>query len=244
MIVCRGLVKSYRGIRAVDSVTLEIGSGICALLGANGAGKSTLLKLLTGLVSPDSGEIRIAGVDIASRSADSTEARKRIGVLPEDLGLFDDLSIYEHLSLTGPIYGLSMQETHRRAEILLRLLALDHAFRTPLRECSFGMRKKTALAMALLHDPQVLFLDEPFEGIDPSASKVIASTLATLAGRGKTILLTSHILPLVETLATRTLILQQGSVAWDSTGPAPAGSLAKVYFGIVGEPDVEALPWL
>jgi ABC-2 type transport system ATP-binding protein len=243
MIMCRGLVKSYRGIRAVDSVTLEIRPGICALLGANGAGKSTLLKLLTGLVSPDIGEIRIAGVDIASRSTDSTEVRKLIGVLPEDLGLFDDLSIYEHLNLTGPIYGLSMQETDRRAEILLRLLALDHAPRTPLRECSFGMRKKTALAMALLHDPQVLFLDEPFEGIDPSASKVIASTLSTLAGRGKTILLTSHILPLVESLASRTLILHQGSVAWDFTGSTPAGSLAKVYFGIVGEPHVEALPW-
>src|SRR5277367_3408059 len=174
MIVCHDLTKSYRGLTAVRAISLEISPGICGLLGANGAGKSTLLKLLTGLVIPDSGSAEIGGINIASRSV---EVRKFIGVLPEDLGLFDDLTIREHLQLTGPIYGLSRAETDSRAEALLRLLHLDQVSGKMLRECSFGMRKKTALAMALLHNPRVLFLDEPFEGIDPSSSRAIEATL-------------------------------------------------------------------
>jgi ABC-2 type transport system ATP-binding protein len=112
MIVCRDLTKSYRGVTAVHAVSLDISPGICGLLGANGAGKSTLLKLLTGLAIPDSGSAEIAGINTASRSV---EICKLIGVLPEDLGLFDDLTIREHLQLTGPIYGLSSAETDNRA---------------------------------------------------------------------------------------------------------------------------------
>jgi ABC-2 type transport system ATP-binding protein len=241
MIVCRDLTKSSRGVTAVHAVSLDISPGICGLLGANGAGKSTLLKLLTGLAIPDSGSAEIAGINTASRSV---EICKLIGVLPEDLGLFDDLTIREHLQLTGPIYGLSSAETDNRAEMLLRMLRLGQVSGTMLRECSFGMRKKTALAMALLHSPRVLFLDEPFEGIDPSSSRVIEATLTSFAERGGTILLTSHILSLIQRLASRILIMQHGAVVWDSRQTPLSGSLEDAYFDLVGQPQLEELPWL
>jgi ABC-2 type transport system ATP-binding protein len=241
MIVCNDLSKSYRGAKALNSITLEIGPGICALLGSNGAGKSTLLKLLTGLTIPDSGQILLQGINIASRPMD---VRKLIGVLPEDLGLFDDLNIEEHLELVGPIYGLTRDETRVRAESLLRLLNVYTTRKTSLRECSYGMRKKTALALALLHKPRVVFLDEPFEGIDPLSSKVIEQVLSSLAKRGATILFTSHILPLVERIASRVLILRQGSVAWDSSEGLAPGTLDALYFSVVGQPSVEEVSWL
>jgi ABC-2 type transport system ATP-binding protein len=171
MIHCRNVTKRFGEFVAVDDVSLDLPSGICALLGPNGAGKSTLLKILAGLLPPDAGELRIPG-------------KREMGVLPEDLGLFDALTIEEHLELCGPIYGLSRTETRERTGALLRILGLENGRYTYLDQCSHGMRKKTALAMALLHNPRVLLLDEPFEGIDPVSSVTIRDLLIAVAGRG------------------------------------------------------------
>ena len=166
-----------------------------------------------------------------------------LGVLPEGLGLFESLTIIENLMAIGPIYGLTKSETAARAADLLGLLDLTQGRHTVARNCSFGMRKKTALAMALLHKPKVLLLDEPFEGIDPASSAVIEILLGQLSRDG-TILLTSHILSVVQKLATRVVILHQGRVKSDFNPSTTDEGVEEVYFSIVGEPQPEVLDWL
>jgi ABC-2 type transport system ATP-binding protein len=241
MIECRGVTRKFGDFVAVDDISFEVSPGIVALLGPNGAGKSTLLKILTGLLPPSSGEVSIRGMSVAENSL---AIRRIIGVVPEDLGLFDSLSIQEHLELCGPVYGLSLRETRERAEPLLRTLGLTSGRKTFLGQCSHGMRKKTALAMALLHNPQVLFLDEPFEGIDPVSSKVIRDLLTTLAGRGFTILLTSHILSIVKDLTANIMMIRSGRIVWRSETDPETRPLEEIYFDLVEAPPVEELPWL
>lgn len=241
MIECRNLVKKFRDIAAVDDVSLEVQPGICTLLGPNGAGKSTLLKILTGLIAPDSGSARICGIDVAGRPID---VRRIIGVLPEDLGLFDSLTIEEHLELCGPIYGIPAKETRERGEALMRMLKLDQARDTFLDQCSHGMRKKTALAMALIHNPRVVFLDEPFEGIDPVSARAMEEMLRTIAARGVTVFLTSHILSIVDRLADEIFMIRGGKIVWRSSTEAASRSIEEVYFELVETPPSEDLPWL
>lgn len=226
----------------MDSVSFELPAGsICAFLGPNGAGKSTTLKMLTGLLAPTAGEATVAGFDIQRQSL---QLKSAIGVLPEHLGLFDHLTVEEHLHMAGPIYGLNRQETARRSADLLRALALEHGRDTFADHCSHGMRKKTALALALLHNPKVLFLDEPFEGIDPVTSKTIRDLLQTLAQRGVTIFFTSHILSIVERLATHYILIRQGRVVWNSEAAALPSALEQMYFDLVESPRTEELEWL
>lgn len=242
MISCRNLTKHFDEFAAVDGVTFEVPAGtIFAFLGPNGAGKSTVVKMLTGLLKPSAGEASVAGFDVRKREIDF---RRAIGVLPENLGLFDALTVEEHLLLSGPIYGFGKAETRSRADQLLRALQLDDGRDTFANQCSYGMRKKTALAMALLHNPRVLFLDEPFEGIDPVMSKTIQDLLAALAQRGVTIFLTSHILSIVERLATRIAVIQHGKIVWNSLASELPQSLEEHYLGLVQVPIIEELPWL
>ncbi len=232
MISCSHLTRRFGEFTAVDDVSFEIPAGtICALLGPNGAGKSTLLKMLTGLLPPTSGEASVLD-------------RRLIGVLPENLGLFDDLTIEEHLELTGPIYGLSSLETRARAEQLFRALGLTEGRRTFLSQCSHGMRKKTSLAMALLPNPRVLFLDEPFEGIDPVTAETIRLLLMSIAGRGMTVLLSSHILSLVDRLAVQIMMIRAGRLVWNSSISELPRALEEHYFDLVETPQTEDIPWL
>lgn len=242
MISARNLSRAFGDHVAVDRVGFEVASGtICALLGPNGAGKSTTVKMLTGLLPPTSGDAVVAGIGVRS---DPLALKRSIGVLPEGLGLFDSLTVEEHLKMSGPIYGLTKQETRERTDQLLRVLALEHGRHTFADHCSHGMRKKTALALALLHNPRVLFLDEPFEGIDPVTAKTIEQLLVSLAARGVTVLLTSHILSVVERLASHIMLIRQGRIVWDSTRDARTGTLEDLYFDLVEAPKMEDLPWL
>ena len=241
MVYCREVTKSFGDLVAVNQVSFDISSGICALLGPNGAGKSTLLKVLTGLLAPDAGDVRIAGLDVARQHL---QVRRIIGVVPEDLGLFDSLTVQEHLELTGPIYGLNGTVTRQRAESLLQVLGLDDARDTFLDQCSHGMRKKTALAMALLHNPRVLFLDEPFEGIDPVSSKTIQELLKAITSRGITVFLTSHMLSIVDRLATEIMMIKDGRMVWSSSTQAVSRPLEEIYFELVEAAPLEDLDWL
>lgn len=242
MIACNGLTRRFGEFTAVENVTFEIATGsICALLGPNGAGKSTIVKMLTGLLPPTAGSANVAGLAV---SGQSNELKHAIGVVPENLGLFDALSVAEHLDLAGAVYGLSKSERRKRADDLLRTLVLTEGRDTFADQCSHGMRKKTALALALIHDPRVLFLDEPFEGIDPVTSRTIQNLIVSLAGRGVTILLTAHILPIVENLAQRILFLRQGQLVWDSERSGMPQSLEQHYFDLVEAPPSLDLPWL
>jgi ABC-2 type transport system ATP-binding protein len=242
MISCRDLTRRFGGFTAVDHLTLEVAGGtICAFLGPNGAGKSTTVKMLTGLLAPTSGEVLVCGLNVAQ---DPLAVKRRIGVLPEDLGLFDDLTVEEHLLLTGQIYGLSRDTTWARVEQLLSALSLAHGRDTFAGHCSHGMRKKTAFAMALLPNPEVLFLDEPFEAIDPVTSKTMRDLLVTAAGRGITVFLTSHILSVVERIANQFVMIRGGKMVWNSSSQDLPRSLEDLYFDLAEEPVTEDLDWL
>lgn len=243
MISVRGLTRRFGDFTAVDNLTFEIPSGsICAFMGPNGAGKSTTVNMLTGLLEPTSGEALVAGLPITSGGA---ELKRRIGVLPANLGLFDDLTVEEHLFLTGDVYGLDQATTRSRTAQLLRALDLEHGRRTFAGSCSSGMRKKTALAMAILYNPPVLFLDEPFEAIDPLTSRAISVLLTTLAQRGTTIFLTSHILSTIERLAHRFIVIRGGRIAWDAQAGELTRALEHEYFDVLeADPAPEEIEWL
>jgi ABC-2 type transport system ATP-binding protein len=242
MISCRNLTRRYGDFTAVDNLNLEVDAGaICVFLGPNGAGKSTTVKMLTGLLPPTSGSVKVCGLDAA---ANGRELKHRIGVLPEDLGLFDDLTVEEHLHLTGAVYGLDRQETSGRSDQLLHALSLEHGRHTFLASCSHGMRKKTSFAMALLPNPQVLFLDEPFEAVDPVTSRIMRDLLQSAARRGVTIFLTAHILSMAEEIATQIVMIRKGKIVWNSPAGELPQSLEAHYFELVESPVVEELEWL
>jgi ABC-2 type transport system ATP-binding protein len=242
MISCRNLNRKFGNKLAVDALTFEIDKGaICAFLGANGAGKSTTVKMLTGLLAPTSGVVEIGGIDVVKNPL---EIRRISGVLPEDLGLFDDLTVEEHLMLTGRVYGLDQHSARQRADELLRALNLGDGRNTFAGQCSHGMRKKTAFAMALLPNPEVLFLDEPFEAIDPVTAKLMRDLLVTLSRRGITIFLTSHILSVVERIATQFIIIRGGKCVWNSPASELPRSIEDLYFELAESANTESLEWL
>ncbi len=242
VISCCQLTRKFGAVAAVSSLSLEVAKGtICAFLGPNGAGKSTTVKMLSGLLAPTSGKATVCGFDVATQAL---EVKRRIGVLPENLGLFDDLTIDEHLLLTAQIYGLARQQSHARIEQLLRVLSLTDTRHTFASHASHGMRKKTAFAMALLPNPEVLLLDEPFEAIDPAASKIMRDLLVSAAGRGITVFLTSHILPAVERIAHQFVMIRGGKIVWNSPAAELPGSLEELYLELAEPPVSEQLEWL
>ncbi|MBV8732696.1 MAG: ABC transporter ATP-binding protein [Acidobacteriia bacterium] len=242
MISCRDLTRRFGDFVAVDRLTLEVPKGaVCAFLGPNGAGKSTTVKMLTGLLRPTSGTATVCGLDIAQNSA---ELKRHIGVLPENLGLFDDLTVQEHLELTAEIYGVAAALAHARIEQLLHTLSLQPGRHTFARNCSHGMRKKTAFAMALLPNPDVLFLDEPFEAIDPVTSRVMHELLVKAAARGITVFLTSHILATVERIATRFVIIRNGITVLNASAQELLRSIEDLYFELAEPAVTEDFDWL
>jgi len=241
MLHCQDVSKRFGEFVAVGNISFHLAGGICALLGPNGAGKSTLLKILTGLLAPDRGRVLIAGCDVAK---EPLRVKRMIGVLPEDLGLFDALTIEEHLELSGPVYGLTRTETRERSGALLRILGLEDGRYTYLDQCSHGMRKKTALAMALLHNPRVLLLDEPFEGIDPASSVTIRDLLLAVSGRGIAVFLTSHALAMIPQLATEVMLIRGGRIVFHSAAADLERPLEELYFDLIETPPQEDLPWL
>jgi ABC-2 type transport system ATP-binding protein len=242
MIECRGLTHDYGELRAVDQVSFDVPRGtICTLLGPNGAGKSTIMKMLAGLLPRSAGSAAVAGFD---PQKDPIAVKKISGILPEGLGLFDDLTVQEHLELSGAVYGLGGRDTRARAGQLLRLLDLENGRDTFARECSHGMRKKTALALALLHNPRVLFLDEPFEGVDPVTAESIRDLLAVAAQRGTTVFLTSHILSMVDRLAGQVLMLRKGRIVWSSALSEIRQPIEELYFEMIERRRTQDLEWL
>jgi ABC-2 type transport system ATP-binding protein len=233
-----GLTRTFGQFRAVDGVDLAVPAGsFYGFLGPNGAGKSTTIKCLTGLLTPTAGSMRILGVDPL---AEPVAVKRRIGVVPEDLALFDRLTARETLTFVADVHGIDpATATHRSAD-LLRLMALEDAANTLVTDYSHGMRKKLSLAAALLPAPRLLFLDEPFEGIDAVASRQIKELLVSFVARGGTIFLTSHILEIVERLSTHIGVIAKGKLV----AQAPIGelreasgrgqTLEELFIGLVG----------
>ncbi len=242
-----GLTRSFGKKLAVNGISLAVPPGsFFGFLGPNGAGKTTTLRMLTGLLPPSAGDAWVGGHSILS---EPVAVKRRIGVVPDDLALFERLSFWEHVTLIGRVFDLSRAETEARGEDLLRLLDLWEERGTYVVDASHGMRKKLALAIALIHTPQVLFLDEPFEGIDPIAGKHIRALLARLAEGGVTIFLTSHILEIVERLADQVAIIAKGEIALQASLEdlrRSGRTLEDAFIEAVGAPTDETpeLSWL
>ena len=234
----RGLTRDFGAFRAVNSVDLAVPSGsFYGFLGPNGAGKSTTIKCLTGLLRPTAGTMRILGMDPLD---DPVPVKRRIGVVPEDLALFDRLTADETLTFVAEVHGIDRATAKSRAADLLGLMDLQSAANTLVTDFSHGMRKKLSLATALLPAPRLLFLDEPFEGIDAVASRQIKELLLSFVGRGGTIFLTSHILEIVERLCTHIGVIAQGRLVAQApiselrAARGGGKSLEELFIGLVG----------
>ena len=240
------LSKIYAGKPVVDALSLRVERGTFhGFLGPNGAGKSTTIKILTGIVAPNSGSARILGYDMR-RSG--TAIKKRIGVVPEELFLFENLTAPEYLTFIGRMYSLPRKIAIARATELLSWMGLDEAGETLILEYSHGMRKKLALCAAIIHDPELLFLDEPFEGIDAVASRTIREVLEQLLARGATIFLSSHILEVVERLCSHLSIIDKGKLIWQGglTEFSGTNRLDEAFLQVVGKSNKspQQLSWL
>jgi len=210
-----GLRKSYGDLVALDGVSLRAGKGeIIGLLGPNGAGKTTTVSIIAGLVRPDAGEVRIAGRIL---SGDTDPAKREIGLVPQDLGLYDEMSARENLHLFGALYGLSGAPLKRAMDDALDLVGLRERAKDKVMDFSGGMKRRLNLAAALLHDPQLLLLDEPTVGVDPQSRNAIFDNLEVLKKRGKTLLYTTHYMEEAERLCDRLVIIDHGKVIADDT---------------------------
>jgi ABC-2 type transport system ATP-binding protein len=204
-----GLVRRFGAQPALAGLDLSVPTGaFYGFLGPNGAGKSTTINILTGLLSPSEGRALVLGLDV---TRDAIEIKRQIGVVPDGLHLFERLTGEEHLRFVGRMYGLSAPESVRRTNDLLDAMALGPDARKLVAGYSHGMRKKLALACALIHNPRLLFLDEPFEGVDAMAARGLRELLAGLVRGGRTtVFLTSHVLEIVERLCSHVGIIARG----------------------------------
>ena len=256
-IVTEKLTRRFGGLLAVDGIDLQVAAGqFFGFLGPNGAGKSTTIKMLTGLLAPSSGRVQLLGLDFSSHAV---EVKRQIGVVPEGMGLFERLTGTEYLNFVGRMYGLDRATTRQRSEELLEFMQLADRPKSVIADYSHGMQKKLALAAAVIHGPRILFLDEPFEGVDALAAGALKALLGRMTERGVTIFLTSHVLEIVERLCSHVAIIHKGQlVAQGSLEELRAGTageegrqttLEEIFLSIVGQdgsgrPQMEELSWL
>jgi linearmycin/streptolysin S transport system ATP-binding protein len=215
MLTAQDLRKSYGAREVVAGVSLSAAPGeIVGLLGPNGAGKTTIISMLCGLVVPDSGSIAIAGEAI---TGDASEVKRRIGLVPQDLALYDELSARANLELFGSLYGVSGDTLRERCTHALELVGLADRAKDKPRTFSGGMQRRLNIACALVHDPDILLLDEPTVGVDPQSRNAIFDNLETLKARGKTLVYTTHYMEEAERLCDRVIIVDHGNVVASDT---------------------------
>jgi ABC-2 type transport system ATP-binding protein len=257
MIEISELTKKYNGLLALDDLTLTVSeNSIFGFVGPNGAGKSTTLNILTGIILPTSGDVKILGYNLLK---DSIEIKKRIGVIPEVLALFDGLTAEEHLTFVGEVYGVEKTVLEDRMKELLEFFDLVAAKDRLIDTYSMGMRKKLAFAAAIIHSPKILFLDEPFENVDPLMRKKMKEVLLKMKNNGITIMITSHALIEVEDLCNEVAIINKGRLVYQSktsdirkkikneVGNETYQSLEEIFVDIVSEGNEnkeKTLSWL
>jgi ABC-2 type transport system ATP-binding protein len=240
MIETENLRREYGGRAALHGLTLTVAAGeILGFLGPNGAGKSTTVKILTGMIKPDGGRARVAGFDVVQ---DALEVKRRIGYVPESAALYESLTAREYLELIAALYHLPSPGTGTRVEEMLARFDLSHAMDQRLSEFSKGMKQKVLIASALMHRPEVLFLDEPLTGLDANAALVVKELIRGLAAQGRTIFFCSHVLEVVERVCTRIVIIDKGRVIADGTAPAIAAraggtTLEQAFVALTGTRD-------
>jgi ABC-2 type transport system ATP-binding protein len=222
----QGLTRRFGELIAVDGVNLRVAPGqFFGFLGPNGAGKSTTIKMLTGLLAPSSGRIQILGLDL---ERNPVEVKQQIGVVPEGMALFGRLTGSEFLNFAGRMYGLDRETAAKRSAELLDFMQLADQPKKMVTDYSHGMQKKLAMAAAVIHGPKVLFLDEPFEGVDAIAAGTLKAMLQGMIARGATIFLTSHVLEIVERLCSHVAIIHQGKLV-------AQGSLEELRAGVAAQ---------
>lgn len=238
-IITEHLTRTFGQLTAVQDVNLRVAPGqFFGFLGPNGAGKSTTIKMLTGLLAPTAGRIEILGLDL---TANPVEVKRQIGVVPEGMALFGRLTGAEYLNFAGRMYGLDRETAAKRAGELLDFMQLSSQPKTLVTDYSHGMQKKLALAAAVIHGPKILFLDEPFEGVDAIASGTLKAMLQRMISRGATIFLTSHVLEIIERLCSHVAIIHHGRlVAQGSLEELRAGVEAQAPEGASGGERAEA----
>jgi ABC-2 type transport system ATP-binding protein len=244
MIVLDRLTKSYGDVVAVDHIDLVIPSGqLVGYLGPNGAGKSTTVKMLTGMIAPTSGRAEIHGLDVQHRSL---EVKRLIGYVPESGAVYETLTGREYLEMVGRLYGLDDAVIRDRVGKFGDFfeLARDTVDRKPLSTYSKGMRQKIVISAALIHNPRVIFFDEPLNGLDASTQLMFKTLIKNLAAEGKTILYCSHILDVVERTCDRIVIIDRGRVAADGTlaelqAASGEGSLERIFNKLTAHTDLE-----
>ena len=251
-VLTRGLTRVFDGKVAVDSLDLEVPRGeFFALLGPNGAGKSTTIRMLCGMMAPTSGEARVLGIDPVE---DPVGVKRVLGILPEEIHTYERLSGWEILVFTGRMHGLGPEESERRAADLLALMEMDEEERHKLLvDDSMGTKKKVLLACAMIHSPRVLFLDEPFNGIDAVTARAIRRVLERAVERGVTVFFSSHVMETVERLCDRVAVISRGRLLATGTveelraaaGLGAAATFEDVFVHLVGgTEDRGSLEWL
>lgn len=239
MIEVEGVEKSYGAVKALGGVTFQVAPGeVFGLLGHNGAGKSTLAKVLSGLVRPDAGSARVAGADVVR---EPRLARERFAYLPEETVLYDELTAREHIELFAAMRGVAPAAARARAERLLEFLDLAHAADRAAATYSRGMRRKTAIAMTVVGDPAAMLFDEPTDGLDPDGALRFAELLGELKRRGRTVIVNTHILGLVEKRCDRIAVLDKGKLLACGTldelrtqAGMPGADLEDVFLALTG----------
>jgi ABC-2 type transport system ATP-binding protein len=225
-IITEHLTRTFGQLVAVNDVNLRVAPGqFFGFLGPNGAGKSTTIKMLTGLLAPSAGRMEILGVDL---TANPVEVKRQIGVVPEGMALFGRLTGAEYLNFVGRMYGLDRETSAKRTADLLEFMQLADQPKKLVTDYSHGMQKKLALAAAVIHGPKILFLDEPFEGVDAIASGTLKAMLQRMISRGATIFLTSHVLEIVERLCSHVAIIHRGLLV-------AQGSLEELRAGVASQ---------
>ena len=216
MIDAENLTRKFDEITAVDDLTLHIGEGeVFGFLGPNGAGKTTTVRMLAGLISKTSGTARIGEYDIGN-SEDMQKIRRMIGLLPENVGLYEALSAYQNLDYYGRFYKISKEQRQERIEYFLKMLGLWDQKDLSAGKFSKGMKQKLAIARALIHDPKILFLDEPTANLDPEAAKTVRDFILELKSENRTIFLNTHLLSEAEKLCDRVGIIKTKLLAVDT----------------------------
>jgi len=211
----RNLSMSYGEKKVLKGINLEIHQGeIIGYIGPNGAGKSTTIKIILGIVHGYQGEVKILGQDI---SKDSKEYKRRIGYVPEIADIYDSLTAREYLTFIGELYGLTFEKADVKAEKLMELLGIKDSYNSRISSFSKGMKQKVLIISSLLHNPDILFLDEPLSGLDANSVMVVKEILFHLSKQGKTIFYSSHIMDVVEKISNRIILLNNGEVVADGS---------------------------
>lgn len=237
VITINGLKKSYDNNEVLKGINLKINPGeIIGYIGPNGAGKSTTVKIMLGIIEDYQGTVKVFGKDIAESGVDY---KKRIGYVPEIGEIYESLSAYEYLSFLGQVYGMELEQADKKAKKMMKLFGIEDSYHAQISSYSKGMKQKVLIIASILHNPDILFLDEPLSGLDANTVMIFKEILNKFAESGKTIFYCSHIMEVVEKISDRILLIDQGQIVADGSfeelkSKSRQGSLEGVFNKLTG----------